>query len=155
MDQNDATQELVKNTMNTKPTRTVRASSTDCPSFTDRTSPSNPRSQLKLSIDGSPKPLDGLSPNFREMRKRLYEMLCLKSYGLKPTQTLGITNLANKGHHLEFIQSSPNRDRFPVFEGSRSSTKRHKALTHDPLKEVREKTANKSTNSNRQENHQK
>jgi hypothetical protein len=27
-----------------------------------------------------------------------------------------------------------------MFEGSRSSTKRHKALTHDPLKEIGEET---------------
>jgi hypothetical protein len=33
-----------------------------------------------------------------------------------------------------------NRRPNPVFEGSRSSTKRHKALTHDPLKEIRRET---------------
>jgi hypothetical protein len=33
-----------------------------------------------------------------------------------------------------------------VFEGSRSSTKRHKELTHDPLKEIPKRKTLKSTN---------
>jgi hypothetical protein len=39
-----------------------------------------------------------------------------------------------------------------VFEGSRSSTKRHKALTHDPLKEIRRKTLSNPWNQLKNEN---
>jgi hypothetical protein len=43
-------------------------------------------------------------------------------------------------HKLDFIQNSPNRARFPAFEGSRSSTKVRKASTNDALKEIRGQT---------------
>jgi hypothetical protein len=39
-----------------------------------------------------------------------------------------------------------------VFEGSRSSTKRHKALIHDPLKEIRRKTPSILQNQPKNEN---
>jgi hypothetical protein len=48
---------------------------------------------------------------------------------------------------LEFTRKTTNWKRFSAFEGSRSSTKRHKALTHDPSKKSRE-NALKSTNEN-------
>jgi hypothetical protein len=49
----------------------------------------------------------------------------------------GIANPCQKHYDLGFIQKSMNRRPHPAFEGSRSSTKRHKALTHDPLKKIR------------------
>jgi hypothetical protein len=39
-----------------------------------------------------------------------------------------------------------------VFEGLRSSTKRHKALTYDPLKEIRRKTLSIPQNQPKNEN---
>jgi hypothetical protein len=39
-----------------------------------------------------------------------------------------------------------------VFEESRSSTKRHKALTHDPLKEIQRKTLSTPWNQPKNEN---
>jgi hypothetical protein len=39
-----------------------------------------------------------------------------------------------------------------MFEGSGSSTKRHKALTHDPLKEIRRKTLSNPQNQPNNEN---
>jgi hypothetical protein len=39
-----------------------------------------------------------------------------------------------------------------MFEGSRSSTKRYKALTHDPLKEIRRKTLSNPHNQPQNEN---
>ena len=80
-------------------------------------------------------------------------MLCPKICSLKPIHASTIVNLVSSNLKLEFIQRSLNRDRFPAFEGSRSSTKRHKALTHDPLKEIREKMAYKSLNTNRTKEH--
>jgi hypothetical protein len=64
------------------------------------------------------------------------ERLCPKNYGLKLPTTPGIANLGQEHQELGFIRKSTNRRPNPVFEGSRSSTKRHKALTHDPLKEI-------------------
>jgi hypothetical protein len=64
------------------------------------------------------------------------ERLCPKNYGLKLPTTLGIANPWQEHYELGFIQKSTNRRPNPAFEGSRSSTKRHKALTHDPLKEI-------------------
>jgi hypothetical protein len=63
-----------------------------------------------------------------------------KNYGLKLPTTPGIANLCQEHYELGFIRKSTNRRPNPVFEGSRSSTKRHKALTHDPLKEIRRET---------------
>jgi hypothetical protein len=68
------------------------------------------------------------------------ERLFPKNYGLKLPTTLGIAKLGQEHYELGFIQKSMNRRPNPVFEGSRSSTKRHKALTHDPLKEIRRET---------------
>jgi hypothetical protein len=59
-----------------------------------------------------------------------------QNYGLKLPTTLGIANPCQEHYDLGFIQKSTNRRPNPTFEGSRSSTKRHKALTHDPLKEI-------------------
>jgi hypothetical protein len=39
-----------------------------------------------------------------------------------------------------------------VFEGSRSSKKRHKVLTHDPLKEIRRKNLSNPWNQPKNEN---
>jgi hypothetical protein len=64
------------------------------------------------------------------------ERLFPKTYGLKCPTTPGITNLGQEHYELGFIRKSTNRRPNPVFEESRSSTKRHKALTHDPLKEI-------------------
>jgi hypothetical protein len=41
---------------------------------------------------------------------------------------------------------------FPAFEGSRSSTKRHKALSHDPLREIRRKNLSNPRNQLKSEN---
>jgi hypothetical protein len=64
------------------------------------------------------------------------ERLCPKNYGLKLSTTPGITNPWQELYELGFIQKSTNRRPNPAFEGSRSSTERHKELTHDPLKEI-------------------
>jgi hypothetical protein len=94
-------------------------------------SPENgPRIHPKLSIDGSPKPLGVLRRNLGEMR------ICPKNFGLKLPTTPRIVNPRQEHYELGFIQKSTNRRPNPVFEESRSSTKRHKALTHDPLKEI-------------------
>jgi hypothetical protein len=65
---------------------------------------------------------------------------CPKNYGLKLPRTPGIANPCQEYYDLGFIQKSTNRMPNPTFEGSRSSTKRNKALTHDPLKELRRET---------------
>jgi hypothetical protein len=49
-------------------------------------------------------------------------------------------------------QRPSNRGGFPTFEGSRSSTKRHKALTHDHLKEIQRKTLSNPWNQPKNEN---
>jgi hypothetical protein len=59
---------------------------------------------------------------------------------LKLPTTPGIANLGQKHYELGFIRESMNQRPNPVFEGSRSSTKRHKELTHDPLKEIQKET---------------
>jgi hypothetical protein len=64
------------------------------------------------------------------------ERLCPKNYGLERPTTPEIANPCQEHNDLGFIQKSTNRRPNPAFEGSRLSTKRHKALTHDPLKEI-------------------
>jgi hypothetical protein len=59
-----------------------------------------------------------------------------KRYGLKLHTTPGIANPGQEHYELGFIRKSMKQRPSPVFEESRSSTKRHKALTHDPLKEI-------------------
>jgi hypothetical protein len=68
------------------------------------------------------------------------EKICPKYFGLWLPTTPGIANLGQEHYELGFIQKSTNRRANPAFEGSRSSTKRHKALTHDPLKEIQRET---------------
>jgi hypothetical protein len=68
------------------------------------------------------------------------EMLCHKNYSLKLPTTPGITKPCQEHYELGFIRKSTNRRPNSVFEESRSSTKRHKALTYDPLKEIRRET---------------
>jgi hypothetical protein len=68
------------------------------------------------------------------------ERLCPKNYGLKLPTTPGIANPCQEHYDLGFIEKSTNRRPNSAFEGPRSSTKRHKALTHDPLKEIRRET---------------
>jgi hypothetical protein len=48
--------------------------------------------------------------------------------------------LPQEHEELGFIQKSTNRRPNLAFEGSRSSPKMYKALTHDPLKEIRKET---------------
>jgi hypothetical protein len=59
-----------------------------------------------------------------------------KNYGLKLPTTPGIANTWQEHYEPGFIQKSTNRRPNLAFEGSRSSTKRHKELTHDSLKEI-------------------
>jgi hypothetical protein len=74
------------------------------------------------------------------------ERLCTKNYGLKLPTTPRIANPCQEHYDLGFLQKSTNQRPNPVFEESRSSTKRHKALTHDPLKEIiRETPSNRRT----------
>ena len=80
------------------------------------------------------------------------KMLCPKNLSLKHPTTPGITNLGQEHYELGFIRKSTNRRPNPVFEGSRSSTKRHKALTHDPLKEIWRKTLSNLRNQPKNEN---
>jgi hypothetical protein len=63
------------------------------------------------------------------------ERICPKNYSLKLSTTPRIAKPCQEHYELGFIQKSTNRRPNPVFEESRSSTKTHKALTHDPLKE--------------------
>jgi hypothetical protein len=65
--------------------------------------------------------------------------ICPKNFGLWLPTTPGIANLGLEHYELGFIQKSMNRRENTAFEGSRSSI-RHKALTHDPLKEIRRET---------------
>jgi hypothetical protein len=67
------------------------------------------------------------------------DRLCPKNYSLKLPTTPGIANLGQEHYELEFIRKSTNQKPNPGFEGSRSCTTRHKALTHDPLKKFGEK----------------
>jgi hypothetical protein len=64
----------------------------------------------------------------------------------------GIADHTNSTKDMELQKRPSNRGGFPVFEGSRSSTKRHKALTHDPLKEIRRKTLSNPRNQPKNEN---
>jgi hypothetical protein len=54
-----------------------------------------------------------------------------------------------------FIQKSTNRRPNPAFEGSRSSKKRHKTLTHDPLNEIGEKRPQIDESSDERKYHEK
>jgi hypothetical protein len=74
------------------------------------------------------------------------ERLCPKNYGLKLPTTPEIASPCQEHYDLGFIQKSTNHRPNPAFERSRSSTKRNKALTHDPLKRNPERNALKSTN---------
>jgi hypothetical protein len=65
------------------------------------------------------------------------ERICPKNYGLKFPTTPGIAKPCQEHYELGFIRKSTNQRPNPVFEESRSSTKSHKALTHDPLNEIR------------------
>jgi hypothetical protein len=69
------------------------------------------------------------------------ERLCPKNYGLKQPTTPRIANPCQEHYDLGFIRKPTNRRQNLAFEGSRSSTKRHKALTHDPLKEIWRETS--------------
>jgi hypothetical protein len=68
------------------------------------------------------------------------ERWCPKNYGLKLPTTPEIAKLGQEHYELGFIRKSTNRRPNPMFEGSISSTKRNKALTHDLLKEIRRET---------------
>jgi hypothetical protein len=72
--------------------------------------------------------------------KQPKERLSPKSYVLKLATSPGIENPCQEHYDLGFIQESTNRRLNLAFEGSRSFTKRHKALTHDPLKQIRRET---------------
>jgi hypothetical protein len=64
------------------------------------------------------------------------ERICPKNFGLKLPTTPKIVKPCQEHYDLGFIRKSTNQRPNPVFEGSRSSTKRHKALTDDPLKKI-------------------
>jgi hypothetical protein len=68
------------------------------------------------------------------------ERLCPKNYGLKLPTTPRIANLGQEHYEQGFIRKSRNQRPNPVFEGSRSSTDKQKALTHDPLNEIQRET---------------
>jgi hypothetical protein len=87
-----------------------------------------------------------LETKFRGDDEHPKERICPKNYGLKLHTTPGIVKPSQKHYELGFIRKSTNRRPNPVFEGSRSSTKRHKALTHDPLKEIKRQSTPKSMN---------
>jgi hypothetical protein len=86
-------------------------------------------------------------PNHLELETKLWGddehlkgRLCPKNYGLKLPTTPGIADPCQEHYDLGLNQKSTNRRPNPAFEGSRSSTKRHKALTHDPFKEIQRET---------------
>jgi hypothetical protein len=81
-----------------------------------------------------------LETKFWEDDEHPKERLFPETYSLKLPTTPRITNPSQEHYELGFIQKSTNRRTNPAFEGSRSSTKRLKALTHDPLKEIRRET---------------
>jgi hypothetical protein len=83
------------------------------------------------------------------------ERICPKNFGLKLPTTPKIVKPCQEHYDLGFIRKSTNQRPNPVFEGSRSSTKRHKALTDDPLKKNPERNALKSTNRATDENSKK
>jgi hypothetical protein len=68
------------------------------------------------------------------------ERLCPKITASNSLQPPESQFFGQEHYELGFIRKSTNRRPNLVFEGSRSSTKRHKALTHDPLKEIRRET---------------
>jgi hypothetical protein len=70
-------------------------------------------------------------------------MLCPKTLGLSLSRTPGIADHTNSTRDNELL---------PSFEGSRSSTKRHKTLTHDPLKKIQRKTLSNLQNKLKNEN---
>jgi hypothetical protein len=59
-----------------------------------------------------------------------------KNLSLYFPTTPGITNLGQEHYELGFIRKSRNQRPNLLFDVSRSSTKRHKALDHDPLIEI-------------------
>jgi hypothetical protein len=66
-------------------------------------------------------------------------MLCPETLGLSLPRTTGITDHTNLMKDKELQPKTFKSRRFLAFEGPRSSTKRQKALTHDPLKEIQRK----------------
>jgi hypothetical protein len=68
------------------------------------------------------------------------ERICPKNYYLKLPTTPEIMKPCQEHYEQGFIRKSMNQRPNLVFEESRSSTKRNKALTHDPLNEIRRET---------------
>jgi hypothetical protein len=79
-------------------------------------------------------------------------MLCPKTLGLSLPRTAGITDHMNSTKDRELLPKTIESRRVPTIEGTRSSTKRHKELTHDPLKEIWRKTLSNPWNQPKNEN---
>jgi hypothetical protein len=131
----------------------------DCPPSTRgrsvdelRRKTANPQEHLHKVVPGSPNWLKLLSQD-------LGEMICVTRWCYAPKflasntlecQESRITRTQPRTKNS--TQRPSNRGGFPAFEGSRSSTKRHKALTHNPLKEIRRKTLSNPRNQPKNEN---
>jgi hypothetical protein len=112
----------------------------------------NSQEHLPKVVLGSPKRLKLLSQD-------LGEMICVTRWRYAP-KLLASNSQERRESRITWTQPTTknsterpsNRAGFPAFEGSRSFTKRHKALTHDPLKEIRRKTLSNSRNQSKNEN---
>jgi hypothetical protein len=114
--------------------------------------PVNSQEHLPKVVPGSPKRLKLLSQD-------LGDMICVTGWCYAP-KLLASNSLERWESRITWTQPRTrnsakrlsNRGGFPAFEGSRSSTKRHKTLTHDPLKEIRRKTLSNPQNQPKNEN---
>jgi hypothetical protein len=114
--------------------------------------PANSQEHLPKDVPGSPKRLKLLSQDLGEMicvTRWLYARKLLASDSLERRESR-ITQTQPRTRN--FTQRLSNRGGFPAFEGSRSSIKRHKALTHDPLKEIRRKALSNPRNQPKNKN---
>jgi hypothetical protein len=95
---------------------------------------------------------EALESRFGGDNKRHKVMLFPKTLGLSPPRMTGIVDHMNSTTNKELHPKTIESKRFPIVEGSRSSTKRHKVLNHDPLKEIRRKTLSTPRNQPKNEN---
>jgi hypothetical protein len=128
----------------------------DCPPSTRGLSKNeqnrNPRTRKNT---WSPKRLKLLSQD-------LGEMICITRWCYAP-KLLTSNSLERRESRItrtqprtrNSTQRPSTRGGFPAFEGSRSPTKRHKARTHDPLKEIQRKTLSNPRNQLKNENAKK
>jgi hypothetical protein len=134
-------------------------SAADCPPNTRRLSENEQSRNSRTRKNTFPKSSPDLPNGWSSWGQDLGEMICVTRWWYAP-KLLASNSLKRRESRITRIQprtksstqTPSNRGGFPAFEGSRSSTKRHKALTHDPLKEIRRKTLSNPRNQPKNEN---